>query len=80
MPTLQNCKLLGEKKNTHPIQIPLAELALQSGTKLLLICGGEPERDILGAKLGAQLARRNLGGNGEMVGTVVGWFSNGMDL
>jgi len=59
----------------------LAELALQSGTKLLLICGGEPERDILGAKLGAQLARLNLWGQWWFWwGTVVGWFSNGMDL
>ena len=42
---------------TH--QVALAELCLVHGTPFLLICGGEPERDLLGAQLGTKLARQN---------------------
>ena len=41
-------------------QVALAELCLVHGTPFLLICGGEPERDLLGARLGTELARQGL--------------------
>lgn len=43
----------------HPAagSVALAELCLVHGTPFLLICGGEPERDLLGAQLGTKLAR-----------------------
>ena len=38
--------------------MPQAELAIDCGASFVLVCGGEPCRDLLGARLGARLARR----------------------
>ncbi|CAJ1410891.1 unnamed protein product [Effrenium voratum] len=39
------------------VSVPQAELAIDCGASFVLVCGGEPCRDLLGARLGARLAR-----------------------
>ncbi|CAK9009707.1 unnamed protein product [Durusdinium trenchii] len=48
--------------------VEAAELAFRQGTPYLLVCGGELVRDVLGAKLGADLARH---------GGMLAFFSSG---